>query len=274
MRDPLSDRGADVHNRLAGARLAWQKAVPMRRTFLLFLLLSTAVAASGCALDHDDATSNETTAESEDALALASLYGTWRANGAGDILSISFTRDYAQTLGGFLRGRRFETTIDTGIRCITTPCNSSAEGGGVYKLGSWGTRLTLASYDKPGRELAKVLGDYGVRRWGNTLTLTKKDGTGSQSFTKVNLHSSWEVTGAALEHAWPTRDPKNSDRLFDTRAAAESWGSSGQSGGRQWIAREGETATTATFVSGSNDLWSQVFTVDKETLAVTITAEH
>lgn len=42
----------------------------------------------------------------------------------------------------------------------------------------------------------------------------------------------------------------------------------------RWLVVEGETSTTKSFVSGSNDLWSQRFDVDKRTGAITITGEH
>ena len=44
----------------------------------------------------------------------------------GAFYSITFTTDAASTLGGF-KGRRFDATIDTGIRCITTPCPSTEQ---------------------------------------------------------------------------------------------------------------------------------------------------
>jgi hypothetical protein len=42
----------------------------------------------------------------------------------------------------------------------------------------------------------------------------------------------------------------------------------------RWLVVEGETSTTKSFVSGSNDLWSQRFDIDKRTGALTITGEH
>ena len=68
------------------------------------------------------------------------------------------------------------------------------------------------------------------------------------------------------------RDPEYAYRTFDTRAAALAWGNT--QGGSEWLARDGETPTATKFVSGSNGLWSQELTVDKVSLAITVTGEH
>ncbi len=241
------------------------------RLFQAFLLASAAATTFlGCAVQHDGAT-EEATETAEDAVTLAALYGTWQGEG-GKFITLSFTTDKAETLGGYMKGRRFEATIDTGIRCITTPCPSSIEASGVYKTTS-GVKLTLNSYDKPSREFGAVLGDYSMKQSGDKLTLTKSDDkTVVESFHRVKLHTDKEVVAAAEAHAWPSRDKGYVYRLFDTRAAAEAFGNT--HGNSRWIGRDGETATTSRFVSGFNDLWAEEFTVDKASLAITVTGEH
>lgn len=242
----------------------------MRRSILALLLASFTAAFCGCAAPQGDVDSEGDVAQSEDALALASLYGTWNDQG-GAFYTITFTKEPASTFGG-LKGRRFEATIDTGIRCITTPCPSQVDVSGVYKL-THGTQLTLAAYDKPSVELAKVLGAYGVKLKANALTLTKRsDRTIVQTFDKAVVHTAGEIFAAAEAHAWPARDPDFIYRTFTTRTAAETWGNTQSASA--WLARDGETSTATKFVSGQNDLWSQEFTVNKTTLAVTITGEH
>lgn len=233
---------------------------------LVLVLTSLVAPLAGCASAHDG--SEAAVGQSEEELALASLYGTWQ--GPGPFYSITFTTDLASTLGG-MHGHRFETTFDTGIRCVTTPCPSSAESGGVYKL-AHGTQLTLAHPDKPSPQFARVLGEYSVKLNGKKLTLTKREDSTTQTLEKVALHTAAQVLAAAEAYAWPTREKGYVYRVFDTRAAAEAWGST-QSNAR-WLAHDGETVTTASFVIGTNDLWAQEFTVDKATLKITITGEH
>jgi hypothetical protein len=155
----------------------------MRTLFSLSLLAAAAAATfavSGCAMQNADPADEAEVAESEQALALASLYGKWEGE-SGTIYSIDFSKDAAETLGGFLKGRSFTASIDTGIRCFTTPCPSQADVGGVWKLSN-GTKLTLASYDKPTAAFGKILGDYSVKITNAKLVLTKKDGTLVESF--------------------------------------------------------------------------------------------
>ncbi|MEO7091838.1 MAG: hypothetical protein ABI175_01225 [Polyangiales bacterium] len=242
----------------------------MRPSIFTVALACSALAFAGCALQQEDPVSEGSVDDTEDAVTLAALYGTWEGDG-GAFYSLTFTKDAASTLGG-LKGRRFEATIDTGIRCFTTPCSSSAEVVGVYKTTS-GVKLTLSAYDKPSREFARVLGDYKMKLVADTLTLTRSsDPTVVESFHRVKLHTAKEMTKAAEAYAWPTRYPEYVYRTFDTRAAAETWGS--KTADSQWLAHDGETTTVSQFVAGSNDLWSQEFTVDKRTLAVTVTGEH
>ncbi len=63
-------------------------------------------------------------------------------------------------------------------------------------------------------------------------------------------------------------DPDYTFRRFNTEAEALAWGERGAN--RVWLARGNDGA----FVSGRNDLWSQRFTVDQVTGAVTVTHEH
>ena len=139
----------------------------------LGLLLSSTIAI-GCSAntdgDHED-----TNAEA----LRADLYGKWE--GSGRITKIEFTHDYAETLGGFMKGKRFTATIDTGIRCVTTPCNSSVDVVGVYATHT-GSGPTLSAFDKPSHEFAVILGDYRYDAASAKLKLTKKDGTLTETF--------------------------------------------------------------------------------------------
>lgn len=127
----------------------------------------------GCSANVDD------THEDSAAEALrADLYGKWE--GAGKITKIEFTQDYAETLGGFMKGKRFTATVDTGIRCITTPCPSSVDVVGVYATHK-GSGLSLASFDKPSHEFAVILGEYRYEASHTKLKLTKNDGTITES---------------------------------------------------------------------------------------------
>ena len=220
----------------------------MRRSVLVSLFAAVSLTLFGCATETDagDEADQGDVAQSEDALALASLYGTWNAQ-AGGISTMTFSKDAAST-GGF-KGRRFDAVLEGGSVS------------GVYKV-THGTQLIFAD----------VLGEYGLRLKGKTLTLTKKsDRTVVHSFEKAVLHSAAEMLAAAEAAVWRSRDPEYVYRTFTTRAAAEAWGNTQ---GGQWLARDGETAAAAKFVSGSNDLWSQELLVDKITLAITVTHEH
>lgn len=151
----------------------------MRRS--LFAVFFAASCFAGCAVQSQEEPNDGVTDSSEDALALASLYGTWIGDG-GKFYEITFSKDAAETLGGGLKGRRFDAKIDTGVRCIAAPCDAATlEASGVYKL-SHGTSLTLASYDRPSLEFSKVLGDYSVKVSKGVLTLTKKDGSFKETF--------------------------------------------------------------------------------------------
>lgn len=155
----------------------------MIRNALALMLAATVV--SGCAVNPDAQTDDEGIVdESEDAIAAKKLEGTWDSTD-GRIYSITFTNDYAETLGGGLKGKRFAATIDTGKRCIKAPCDGTTmEGSGVYKL-TGGYRLTLASYDRPSLELSRALGEYNAYLLKNgDLSLTRRDSGVKQTFQK------------------------------------------------------------------------------------------
>ncbi len=154
----------------------------MRNALYAVLLASASTLFAGCAVQSGDV-SDGPIDESEDAIGVSALYGTW--TGGNTIYSITFTRDYAETFGGGLRGRRFDATIDTGLRCVTAPCDGATmEVSGVYKL-TKGSTLTLASYDRPTLEFSKILGDYTVKSSKTSLFIGKKDGTLKETFTKA-----------------------------------------------------------------------------------------
>ncbi len=153
------------------------------RSALIAVMFAASTLFGGCAVQsaqQDDGPIDE----ADDALATSKVYGTWDATSGGAFYNITFTKDYAETLGGFLKGRRFEAAIDTGVRCIMAPCDAATlNAGGVYRVS--GSKLVLASYDKPSLEFSKVLGDYTVTLSAKgVLTLAKRDGSFKQTFTK------------------------------------------------------------------------------------------
>ena len=230
----------------------------MHRLLLASLLSAAAVGFPACAVPAAEGDAEGDVAQSEDALALASLVGAWQSQ-AGAFSSLTFTVQAATALGG-LRGRRFEGSIGR------VPVS------GVYKL-THGTQLTLAANAAPSRELAATLGEYGVKMQAGKLTLTRRsDHSIVQTLEKATVHSPAELLAAAEAHAWPVRDPDAVYRTFETRAAAEAWGKA--VAGSRWLARDGETATATRFVFGANDLWWEELEVDKTTLAITVTGEH
>lgn len=144
------------------------------RTFAA-LLASASLLFAGCAIQNGTDTDEGNVEQSDDALATKSLYGTWEAV-SGPIYRIEFTETKTSTLGGW-SGRSFNATVDNGVRCFTTPCDSSDDVGGVYRV-SFGTRVTFASFDKPSATFAKYLGDYSMKlSKDGVLTLKKTDGT-------------------------------------------------------------------------------------------------
>ncbi len=139
--------------------------------FSLLACAPAALIATGCAVDS--ASEPEAT-EDELKVAQASIAGNWeRESGATAITSLTITTEAASTLGG-MKGVKFSVVGDTGVRCVTTPCPSSFEAGGVAKATK--TKLTLASYDKPTAEFAAVLGDYTYKIGSDGKLTTKKAG--------------------------------------------------------------------------------------------------
>jgi hypothetical protein len=161
----------------------------MRRSLFAILLASSSLFFAGCAVQPDGVSTDEegAVADGADALTLtnARLSGAWASTG-GTIYKIDFTSEYAQTIDGRLKGKKFTATIDNGIRCITTPCPSTTEVVGIYKLSGSGKTLTLAAPDKPSREFSVILGDYrsAISADATTLTLNKLDGTINQTFNR------------------------------------------------------------------------------------------
>ena len=149
---------------------------------LALTMATLSVFAVGCAAEVQNEEETDATG-SESALAVSRLKGKWDST-SGPIYSITFTGKAASTLGGGLKGHEFTAHIDTGIRCITTPCPSETEVSGIYR--SVGNKMTLASFDRPTAEFARILGDY-TSTLSNTdkkLHLVKADGTINESFTR------------------------------------------------------------------------------------------
>lgn len=153
----------------------------MKKSIILTSLVASIFAAGCAATDAEEA--EEVAASSEEALSAANIYGAWEAE-TGPIYNITFTRNYAETLGGGLKGKSFEATVDNGIRCITTPCPATDSVAGVYKV-TGGSKLTLASYDRPSLAFSRYLGDYRVSLAKGKLTLKKLDGTVQGTFHKA-----------------------------------------------------------------------------------------
>ncbi len=148
--------------------------------FLVGATLMTAGVLAGCSGQSADI--EDVSSDSDDAALTASnIKGTWTGTD-GRIYSITFSKMAASTIGNGLTGYRFDATIDTDIRCITTPCPSSEDVVGVYKV--TGSKLTLASFDRPDAKFAKILGDYKISSKSHVtkLTLTKNDGTLTEHF--------------------------------------------------------------------------------------------
>lgn len=97
----------------------------------------------------------------------------------------------------------------------------------------------------------------------------------------ARVQKAWQIARGSLDvdaiakaHAIPASLP--ADHVF-MRFATESAAASFQEpSGKtvRWLVVESETSTTKSFVSGTNDLWSQRFDVDKRTGSITITGEH
>ena len=129
-------------------------------------LLVVAALSSGC-LGGADATVDETDV-SADELSLRAwdgLTGAWVAT-SGSFQGLVITR----TPVG--QGRQFFADVDTGIRCITTPCPSQAHLEGRVTAGT--RNLTLRYADRPSAEAAPFYGTYAYTLSGSTLTLSQR----------------------------------------------------------------------------------------------------
>lgn len=135
---------------------------------------------AGCAANTD--VTEENAGTTEEGLSYTSLVGTWDAD-TGPISKIEFTRDYAESLGGFLKGHSFHATVDNGIRCITAPCPSTSDVSGIYAIKNG--KLTLTSYDKPAAFFGTYIGEYTVKIKSDKLTLKKTDHTVEGTFHKA-----------------------------------------------------------------------------------------
>jgi hypothetical protein len=133
----------------------------------------------GCAADAVPTEGD--VSRSEDAMSTKkALLGKWDAD-TGIIYNLELTNDYAETLGGFLKGHRFQATVDNGVRCITTPCPSSDVLSGVYAIK--GDKITFASYDRPIASFANIAGEYRFHVTAKKLAMDRCDGSAAASST-------------------------------------------------------------------------------------------
>jgi hypothetical protein len=139
----------------------------------------------GCAAESApvDGDLSEQVGESESAIVRAPLLGKWEGEG-GTIQKLELTSKRASSIGGGIVGNRFNATIDTGIRCITTPCPSQMEVSGIYTTTA--TKITLTAFDKPAREFAAILGTYKYTVTTDALHIW--NATRDESFHKAAPH--------------------------------------------------------------------------------------
>ncbi|MBL8601954.1 MAG: hypothetical protein JNK72_08520 [Myxococcales bacterium] len=119
---------------------------------------------AGEAIEADEA-SDPISLEEARSQSWESLLGAWRGT-SGPFTGLVFTRQTQRT------GRHFFADVDTGIRCITTPCPSSARMEGYFTAGS--VTVTLRHPDRPSVETAPFFGRYDYTLRGNTLTLSQR----------------------------------------------------------------------------------------------------
>jgi hypothetical protein len=95
-----------------------------------------------------------------------------------------------------------------------------------------------------------------------------------QKAWQIARGGSVDVDAIAKAHAIPA--VLGSDEVFMRFATENEASNFVEPNGKhvRWLVVEGETSMTKSFVSGSNDLWSQRFDIDKRTGALTITGEH
>jgi len=142
----------------------------MKTTWLVWSLgvLGAVSSLSGCvgagadtsAVEEEDAV----TAEELRAPSWSQLRGAWRGQ-SGPYTGLVLT----ETREG--NGRHFFADVDTGIRCITTPCPSGGRIEGRYTSGP--LTLTLSPVGRPSRELAEYYGRFYYTLQRNTLTLVR-----------------------------------------------------------------------------------------------------
>lgn len=140
---------------------------------LLALSLSTSFAVTGCAADTDG--EEAAVEESEDELAKAgkALIGSYKDD-SGAFKGLILT-DVKKG-----QANEFIADVDTGIRCITTPCPSSERITGTFTAGSKTITLKSATASQ---HVQHLLGKYNYLVQGNKFSLWKK--SFSQSLEKV-----------------------------------------------------------------------------------------
>ncbi len=158
--------------------------IPTRLALSAAVSFATLSVLGGCAANTastDGAADGDVTSQSAEALSTKkALLGKWDAD-TGVIYNLELTNDYAETLGGFLKGHRFEATVDNGLRCFTTPCPSSDVLSGVYAVK--GDKITFASYDRPIATFAKIAGEFRFHVTAKKLSIEKCDGSAAASST-------------------------------------------------------------------------------------------
>lgn len=135
----------------------------VRSSFVGFVMV--AALAVGCVGGGDNALDESDVAT--DALSVAgwnALTGAWVGT-TGSFHGLVITR----TVEG--QGRHFFADVDTGIRCITAPCPSSAHLEGRVTAGT--VNLTLRYPDRPSTQTAPFYGTYAYTINGSTLTLAQ-----------------------------------------------------------------------------------------------------
>lgn len=151
----------------------------MRSSFAgLFVLASLSAGCVGSADSVADDT--EATSDALTVRAWEPIVGAWvGTTGAFQGLVITATPEG--------QGRHFFADVDTGIRCITTPCPSQAHLEGRVTAGS--RNLTLRHPDRPSTESARFYATYAYTVTGSTLTLSQ-DGRVVARLRKVTSYCS------------------------------------------------------------------------------------
>jgi hypothetical protein len=129
------------------------------------LFLVSAAALGGCAVDAADAEAVEESGESELSAAGKALIGSY-VDDTGAFKGLVLTH--------VKHGQRneFWADVDTGVRCITTPCPSSERIEGTFTAGTKTITLRSTSASSFAQHL---LGQYRYTKQGDKLTLFRKD---------------------------------------------------------------------------------------------------